>query len=184
MQAAYLLPCNCGNKIRVDAGQAGAKVLCSCGQQLTVPTFRVLRELEGAPAAPAAAAAREERPWSAGRGMLFSAGLLISVIAAVLICYHLFIYLQLRDGGEYIRLDHLEQMRHGVEHMTPLELLTDFQQMAKAGLTVDGVPPWSQVTAVRDNSFRWLMGALAALVVGLVSLAGSLLGSARRTKSP
>lgn len=116
--------------------------------------------------------------------MLFSFGLLTSVIATVLICYHLFIYLQLRDGGEVIRQDHLEQMRHGVEHMTPLEMLTDFQQMAKTGLTVDGVPPWSQVSAVRDNSFRWLIGALVALVVGLVSLAGSLLGSARRPRSP
>jgi hypothetical protein len=184
MKAAYLLPCNCGNKVRVDAGQAGAKVPCSCGQQLLVPTFRALKELEAAPPAPALAATREDRPWSAGHGMLFSAGLLISVIAAVLICYHLFVFVQYRDGGETFKQDHLNQMRQGVEQMTAMETLMEFQQMSKAGLTVDGVPPWSQISAVRDNSFRWLMGALAALVVGLVFLAGSLLGSARRPRLP
>ena len=182
MNAVYLLPCPCGQKVRVDAGQAGAKVTCACGKQLAVPTFRALKELEAeAPAVSAAARGAIEAPsWTAGRGMLFSFGLLISVIAAVLICYHAYVCWVTRDGGEPMRQSHLEEMRHSVENLTAVDAVLEFQKMAQAGLTVDGVPPWSYITEKRDTSFRWLMGALITLAVGLVSMFGSLLGPVRR----
>ncbi len=43
--SAYLLPCACGNSVPVDIGQAGGRVVCSCGTQLDVPTLRQLRHL-------------------------------------------------------------------------------------------------------------------------------------------
>jgi hypothetical protein len=183
MKAVYLLPCSCGLKVRVDAGQAGAKVACSCGQQISVPTFRALKALEVDAPIAAAAAAKRSPPWSAGRGMLFSAGLLVSVIAAVLICYQLVVYAQVREGGEGYKKMHMEEMRQGVEQLSPVELVTEFQQMSKAGLTVDGVPPWSQMTAIRTNSVRWLIGGCTALGLGLISMLGSLLAPARRIAS-
>ncbi|HEV3023910.1 MAG TPA: hypothetical protein VGX76_15650, partial [Pirellulales bacterium] len=42
----YLLPCTCGKKIEVDAGQAGLSVRCSCGADVPVPTMRGLALLE------------------------------------------------------------------------------------------------------------------------------------------
>lgn len=179
MKAEYLLPCSCGNKVPVDAGQAGAKVACSCGQQLTVPTFRALRDLERV--TPAAAVA-ESSPWSTTRGILFSFGTLVSVIAAGLVFYHLYMYSQLWDGGEAWKQEHLNEMRAGVDYLTPVEAVTEFQEMAKTGLTIDGIPPWSQISAVRDSSRRWLTASLVALAIGLVSLSASLLG-ARRSKA-
>ncbi|MBC7854435.1 MAG: hypothetical protein IAF94_13460 [Pirellulaceae bacterium] len=176
MKAEYLLPCSCGKKVPVDAGQAGAKVACSCGQQLTVPTFRALRDLERVTPT---TAVLEGTPWSTARGILFSVGTLVSVIAAVLVLYHLFMYSQLLDGGEAWKQEHLNEMRVGVDYLTPVEAIADFQDMASKGLTVDGVPPWTQISAVRDSSRRWLMASLVALAFGLVSLTASLLGAKR-----
>ena len=101
MKAVYLLPCTCGQKVRVDAGQAGAKVPCTCGQQLTVPTFRALRELEQeVPVASAPVRGGATNDWDAIRGILFSVGLLVLLVSAVLVSYHTYMYLQFWDGGE------------------------------------------------------------------------------------
>ncbi len=175
MKAVYLLPCSCGQKVPVDAGQAGAKIACSCGQQLNVPTFRALRELEQI--VPVAAAAVESGGgWNAIRGMMFSFGLLVSLVAAVCTCYHLYMFSQLLDGGESWKQSHLQEMELDVDYMAPADALADFQSMATKGLTIDGVPPWSHVAELRDSSRRWLIGELIALAIGLVSLAASLIG--------
>ncbi len=180
MKAVYLLPCSCGKKVPVDAGQAGAKVTCDCGQQLAVPTFRALKELEQEkPVAAVAVAGGESSDWNAVRGVMFSFGMLISLIAAVLLCYHLYTYWIMRDGGEAWKQEHLSEMREGVDYLAPADALADFEDMATKGLTVDGVPPWSQVATMRDTSRRWLLGALVILAVGLVSLTASLIGAGR-----
>ncbi|HEX4414510.1 MAG TPA: hypothetical protein VH107_12840 [Lacipirellulaceae bacterium] len=41
----YLLPCVCGKSVPVDVRQAGARVTCSCGTTLEVPTLRQIRHL-------------------------------------------------------------------------------------------------------------------------------------------
>jgi hypothetical protein len=180
MKAVYLLPCSCGKKVPVDAGQAGAKVTCECGQQLAVPTFRALRDLEQEkPVAAVAVGAAESSEWNPVRGIMFSLGMLLSLIAAVLICYHLYTYWVVWDGGEAWKQDHLKEMRDSVDYLAPADALAEFQDMATKGLTVDGVPPWSQVATMRESSRRWLLGALVTLAVGLVSLTASLIGAGR-----
>jgi hypothetical protein len=181
MKAVYLLPCTCGNKTPVDAGQAGTKVSCACGQQLAVPTFRGLRNLERESSAVPAANARGSS-WSGTRGLLFSTGMLVTVISTVLVCYHLYFYIVMIDGGEFYKNMHLDEMRTGVDLLTPVEAITEFQDMATKGLTVDGIPPWSQITSIRDSSFRWLVASLTALTIGLVSICSSLLGIRRSKK--
>jgi hypothetical protein len=184
MNAVYLLPCSCGKKVRVDAGQAGAKVNCECGQQLAVPTFRGLRNLE-LESAPISEVARGGQPpgWSTVRGVLFSLGLLVAVVAGGIVCYQLYFYYLTMDGGESWKQELLEQQRHGVDHLAPVEALTEFQEMSKKGLTVDGIPPWGVITSMRDHSFRWFTAGLVALVLGLASLAASLIGVGRQKKA-
>ncbi|MFN0019037.1 MAG: hypothetical protein ACKVP0_12305 [Pirellulaceae bacterium] len=184
MKAVYLLPCSCGKKVRVDAGQAGAKVDCECGQQLAVPTFRGLRNLEVDGTATALAKEGQKAPWNVQRGVLFSFGLLVTVVAFSISSFHLYKYSLLRDGGESWKKSHLEEMSHGVEHLSPVEVLAEFQEMSKKGLTVDGIPPWAMITSMRDTSIRWLAVSLAVLAVGLVSLGASLIGIRRPKKSP
>jgi hypothetical protein len=182
MKAVYLLPCSCGKKVRVDAGQAGAKVDCECGQQLAVPTFRGLRNLEVDAQAPLVAA-NQPPSWSALRGVLFSFGLLVTVVAVGISGYQLYIYSIMRDGGESWKRSTLDQMLQGVERLSPTEALMEFQEMSKRGLTQDGIPPWAAISSVRDNSFRWLTASLVALAVGLASLVASLVGTRRPKKS-
>lgn len=181
MNVVYLLPCSCGKKVRVDAGQAGAKVNCECGQQLAVPTFRGLRNLEVEPA-PVSNVVPTGQPagWSTLRGILFSLGLLVAVVAGGIVCYQFYFYYLTRDGGESWKQELLEQQRHGVEHLAPVEALTEFHEMSKKGLTVDGIPPWGVITSMRDHSFRWFTAGLVALVLGLTSLVASLVGSGRK----
>jgi hypothetical protein len=77
--ASYLLTCECGNSLKVDVGQAGGQVACSCGKRLDVPTLRNLRHLPQAKDdAPQTAAA-----WNARKGatsiFLILAGLLAAL---------------------------------------------------------------------------------------------------------
>ena len=53
----YLLPCQCGQKLPVDASQAGLRVRCACGAEPQVPTLRGLAALERATATSSAATA-------------------------------------------------------------------------------------------------------------------------------
>lgn len=46
MTMEYLLPCECGQKITVAAGQAGQDVTCQCGKTSHVPPLRKLAELD------------------------------------------------------------------------------------------------------------------------------------------
>ena len=47
MRTTYLLPCECGENIRVTSVQAGETVQCSsCGAELTAPPFREMQNLE------------------------------------------------------------------------------------------------------------------------------------------
>lgn len=53
VRAKYLLPCPCGEKIAVEASQAGQEIRCRCGAALEVPTMRGLAQLERAGPKPA-----------------------------------------------------------------------------------------------------------------------------------
>ncbi|MFM7843509.1 MAG: hypothetical protein ACKPEY_04670 [Planctomycetota bacterium] len=76
----YLLPCECGQKIPVSAGQAGQAIACACQRSVSVPQLRELRQLPVATdsqtsnVAPTAAAER----WNQLHTLWF-----ISVIAMV-----------------------------------------------------------------------------------------------------
>lgn len=180
MKDVFLLPCTCGKKVSVDAGQAGTNVACECGKQVTVPRFRAMRELERVQPAPAEISAESKKgQWNALRGVLFSFGMLSLAVALVLVCYHLYSYSLMFDGGESWKQAHIEEMREGVEYLSPVEALADFQDMATKGLTIDGVPPWSQVAAMRDTSRRWLLTGLIGLAVGIVCVSASLIGAKR-----
>lgn len=68
----YLLPCSCGEKIRVRTRHAGETVTCRCGTKLQVPTIRGLRQLETVDDVEEASAP----PRSLLEGPLFAIGLL------------------------------------------------------------------------------------------------------------
>lgn len=74
----YLLPCDCGQAVPVDVGQAGREVTCACGATIEVPPLRKLRHL------PVAAAATERRSstWNSRRGTVAALVVLAGTLAA------------------------------------------------------------------------------------------------------
>ncbi len=74
MAAKFLLSCECGSAVAVEAGLAGDQVTCDCGRRLEVPTLGELRRL---PQAPSAAPPRPG--WGARQGLMA-----LAVIVAIL----------------------------------------------------------------------------------------------------
>src|SRR5687767_1286650 len=97
MSAQYLLPCSCGQKIRVEAAQAGGEVACACGRKQSVPTLRGLRQLEMA-ASNEGPSRRSPRSWGPLRGALFSSGLVVLVGSLLFLGYT---YLQFAQASEF-----------------------------------------------------------------------------------
>lgn len=64
----FAIPCTCGTRVRVSAGQAGGRTTCGgCGRPLDVPRLRDLAT-HAADAEPGPAGSG----WDAGRGMVFA----------------------------------------------------------------------------------------------------------------
>lgn len=80
MTTSYLLPCSCGQKVRVEVGQAGGSVPCSCGARLDVPAMRQIRDLEEAPNDDRQTDVRAES-WSPRKGAILL-GLVIAAVSA------------------------------------------------------------------------------------------------------
>ncbi|MCI0492202.1 MAG: DUF1922 domain-containing protein, partial [Planctomycetes bacterium] len=76
--ARYLVRCECGANVPVEAGQAGRRVACPCGLAIDVPPLRLLRHLPQEAAGPTRSAAT----WGARQGILTLCLLVTSVLAA------------------------------------------------------------------------------------------------------
>ena len=82
-----LLCISCGQTLRIDSTQAGSILICSCGEQVPVPTLREIAQL---PDADAAEQMRTQSPrrWTRAQGILFAIGaasLLLSAITATVL---------------------------------------------------------------------------------------------------
>jgi len=169
----YLLPCSCGQKLRVTAAQAGAQVACVCGSNLSVPTLRGLRQLE---IAPPESTAKSAGHWSAVHGALFASGLLIASIGLLFLAFYGLRYVQL--GGHPIMRDitdqvvKAEQLR--IDKLTPVEALAEWSENVKEGLGEPEEPPWVKANKVMAGYKAYIRASTIALIVG-AALAGMAL---------
>jgi hypothetical protein len=174
--AQYFLPCSCGERVRVEAAQAGGRVACACGKELVVPTLRGLKALEPAPLDQVAARRAAGRQWSRLQGGMFSLGLLVTVIALGIVGFTLWQYLMIQASPfavdrttEFLQFD-----SRAVDSLGPLETWEEFTHLRDAGLgeTVD--PPWVQVQRLMGEKKSLIIGAAIAAAVGLAATIGSL----------
>jgi hypothetical protein len=168
----YLLPCSCGQKVRVATAQAGGVVGCTCGQSLAVPTLRGLKALEVAPSrqpGPAAAG------WSATHGALFASGLVGIGLGLAIAAFCLLRYVQITSSG-YAKdrtADVVTASNQNIDAMTPVQTLEVWQkEMLEEGLG-DVHPPIWVVAQERINYYLWW----AKFAAGLIA-AGAVLGIA------
>ena len=178
--ATYLLPCDCGKKLRVEAPQAGQMVRCSCGKSMEVPTIRGLARLDRA-----RGPAVETGPrWGPRQGLI----LLGAVIAAAAVSGS--IWLQVKEhqvhrdytptGYEFTD-EKAEQIRQDVDRLSPADTWRNWESLRKR---VDRKPTPTEeqivrVIAYRDGQVaayrRWRYGTYGIVALGAILIGAALL---------
>lgn len=177
MKTVYFLPCACGRRYELDAGQAGTQIQCSCGQTIMVPSVRGLRQLESQ----TLSEGQPRATWSTARGAIFSLGLLVSVVAICFSAYNGFIFWQTRrlaDPAEYERQAAYKE----IDAMNPEGTLAKFRQEESMGLGEPYPPFWTHIDKYHaDSRTRTILGIVAA-GAGLLATAGSMFGRGKSAR--
>jgi hypothetical protein len=165
MSQQHLLPCTCGHKTRISAAQAGAQVTCVCGQNLSVPTLRGIRQLE---IAPPEAATKRSATWSPIHGVLFASGLGIASIGAVFLAFFGLRYVQLGASGYTRDITDavVKAERDRIDRLTPTEALSEWKENVNDGLGQREEPPWVRANKVMAGYKSFIRASVAALVAG------------------
>jgi hypothetical protein len=177
MSTQYLLPCSCGQKLRVESAQAGGQVTCACGQKLTVPTLRGLRQLEEAKPDEAAKKRAAGRQWGPVQGALFSVGTLVLVIALGIVIYTFVQYRRIQAAG--ITQDPTPVINQyeaqQIDEFTLMQALEVFEEFRTQGLGEKHEPYWisaQKAVAQQRTLMVWCGGFAAA---GVLAIACALL---------
>jgi len=167
--AEYLLPCACGQKLRVTTAQAGRQIACACGKPLSVPTLRGLAQLQPAPAL---TSGHTSAGWSPVHGALFASGLVAAGIGVAVIALCLFRYAQIH--GSYFAVDRtadvLKVSDTEINSLTPVQALDTWsKEIIEGGLGEPQPPPWVVAKDKIAQYQRWMTvsGCLVALGVAL-----------------
>ncbi|HMC12148.1 MAG TPA: hypothetical protein VKH44_12695 [Pirellulaceae bacterium] len=172
MSQHYLLPCSCGQKVRVANAEAGGQVTCACGKSLRVPTLRGLRQLEIAPPETTSKAAPG---WSPVHGVIFAAGLLVAAVGLGLVAYYGLRYAQIDQRYTHDYTDafvQAEQTR--IDKLTPIEALTEWTEVLTDGLGERQPPPWIAAKQLVAGYLSWIRTGGIALVAGALLAAATL----------
>jgi hypothetical protein len=152
MITKYLLPCLCGQKLRVNATQAGETVQCTCGASLTVPSLRELPNLELAPSTTANRKSRK-RPWSKRQGWILLGAFLVAAAVGLLG------FLQLTRP----RLA-------GIESLSPIQVWSLWQDLRR-GPDRNLSPTEQRFLELLGIHRVWQTALLAAAATGVVMMA-------------
>jgi hypothetical protein len=175
MSAQYLLPCSCGQKVRVEPAQAGGQVACACGANLNVPTLRGLRQLEVAPTDDATIRRSTGRQWGPVRGAMFSIGLLVVVVSLLVLAYT---YLQFAEAGLFTQdqtpvINQLEGEQ--IANMNLLDSLQAFYSLREEGLGEPVEPFWVTAQKIVAEKRNLMLGAGGLALAGAIAVIASLL---------
>jgi len=164
VSAKYLLPCpSCGEKIRVEVGQAGQEIECQCGAGLDIPTMAGIRALQRVEPSP-----QDQRPsfrWEVRHGVL----LVGVVLTCAALCTTAYLY-HIRPETQIVK----------TEDMHPLELWVAWQQLR------EGV----RRPSFERNPFQmlveqyrpWMVTSLGGVAVGVIVILASACIPKRRPR--
>ncbi|MCA9264307.1 MAG: hypothetical protein KDA60_10685 [Planctomycetales bacterium] len=173
MSQSYLLNCTCGKQTVVRPTQAGGKVACLCGQSLSVPKLRELRQL---PSAVETEGPSDLRSWSMGRGIVFSSGVLVSLLAVGAIGY--LGWLRKDMDVSRPKLEEVFTM-DSIESWTPAQTYQVWAGIRDAPLVRFYEPRYLVDRARLKKNTQWLSLAGGLFVIGVGMCAGALARSRR-----
>ena len=168
----YLLPCACGQKLRVRTRQAGEEVTCQCGAVVHVPTMRGLRQLEMAKDTEAVVAP----PRSMLQGPIFAIGMLLlfagcMILAASLIWPPVVLQYNVHEAG----LTEAEIIRSNtpVEELGAYDLYEEFTTLRdkRAREQTNFAQAIFEAALYSQNS-RLLTGGVIAGIGALLTIVG------------
>ena len=140
MSNQFLLPCQCGRSALIEVHQAGQTVSCECGQALSVPSLRAIRQLAPAPTAKSSPASSPGAKWSPAKGAVFFAGALLILAGAATSAYSYAVY---SHATQIKPNDHdLDHSFAEIDRMTPAELwefwhgIQEFGKLEPAGTSI------------------------------------------------
>lgn len=173
----YLLPCTCGNRVEVDATQAGLMVECTCGSKLKVPSMRGLAECERVEEQ----AQSSTSNWGAGHGLLLLGGVvfLLGAVFAVY-CWQVAEY---NNKIEFTVSVDRDAHRQDVDEMTPGQLWIEWIQMPRSLQSVQleedpiglrGRELIIERYVTQYRRFTWLGVVVAVVGLGLAVLGAVL----------
>jgi hypothetical protein len=177
MSQHFLLPCECGNQIPVTTAQAGRLLACSCGREVKAPSLGGLRQL-------APAQAGNDNPaiaWNAGRGILFVAGVLLTLLGLLVGGYGSYIFSQINVAAvtEHFDLTEVADIEN-VDKMSPSDAYDVWKVIVEHGLGQAGTAPPLQAQQWSRFYFTVTIIGFVTAAVGLAMAAGSLVRSAPR----
>ena len=167
----YLLPCSCGESLKVDTSQAGQELTCACGATLEVPTLRGIRQLEPAEST-AAPASRSEKKWSAKQGALFGVGVLVAVIGLAVGGMVYLSWRQLDTGMNEEK--ELAFWNEKIDDLPADEMWDAWQEVKRIGLGPQQPPEYVVIRRNAQKQARFMIGAFVVAGLGLVLAASSI----------
>ena len=142
MATEYLLPCECGQNLRITKAQAGQEVSCVCGKILSVPTLRAIGQLEPATSETLEKAGRESGSPNVARNLACAVLMAVMMGGLVFAAYNF--YYRVQIDTSYGLEQHLEQSAEYVDTLSPGEVWGLFVSVENLGLG-ERIPPDYQV---------------------------------------
>jgi len=167
----YLLPCECGKRIAIDASQAGQQIACECGELLEVPTLRGVRALEPVPET--TPPLRQAGEWNSSRGVIFAGSLILSVIGAA-ISY--FGYEGLQATPNITREAETESFEKAIDDMSLDEVYEMWKEVRNHGLGPRGQNVFVNIRSFRAERQRILVIGITLCLVGVLGAIGATIG--------
>jgi hypothetical protein len=168
----YLLPCTCGEKVQIDVKQAGENVVCVCGNSLSVPKLRDIRALDSIEVAEPRAGRGKESDWGTQRGLVFSSGILVAVLAFLCGGGLLVVRSRIDTSVTPEQMDSAADAQ--IDAYTPEMVLQAWQVLRDQDIGPKVVPAH---IAARRFSSRLMLAAGIAGAIGLIGLAASAAAS-------